>query len=286
MLVALGFIGVNVLLVGIASFLEGPVSRQLDAFRLGAALRVGGLLTAGIALLAGGDPRLPDLEPALAGLGIGLVLGVGSAFYCLALSRMASWLAASVANGYIAVTILLGVVVLGERLTWLTAAGLGLTLAGIVALSWRGSPNGDGSAHGRHHTLAVWPIIPYIVLVGIGAFLEKPVLDHLTALQLNLLNALGMAIVAVVAVAVRDRQLPTGSPALAGAGIGVLLSLGSIAYYLGLDRLPVSVAATLSNTSVLVTVALAVAFGHQALTLRQGIGAAITLAGVSVLAMP
>lgn len=287
MLVALGFIGVNVLLVGIASFLEGPVSRHLDAFRLGAALRVGGLLIAGIALLAAGDPRLPDLEAALAGLGIGLVLGIGSAFYCLALSRMASWLAASVANGYVAVTILLGVVVLGERLTWLTALGLGLTLVGIVALSWRSSPDGSGSAHGRHRTLAaVWPIIPYIVLVGIGAFLEKPVLDHLTALQFNVLNALGMAIVAVVAVAARDRQFPTGSPVLAGAGIGVLLSLGSIAYYLGLDRLPVSVAATLSNTSVLVTVALAVAFGHQALTPRQGIGAAITLAGVSVLALP
>jgi drug/metabolite transporter (DMT)-like permease len=285
MLVALGFIGAYVVLVGVASFLEQPLSRQLDAFRLGAALRLGGLLMAVMALFAGGDAVIPDLGPGLAGVGIGLILGIGSAFYCLALSGLAPWLAASVANGYVAVTILLGVVVLGEHLTWLVVAGLALTFAGIVALSWR-EPTDAGHRSARRSLTAVWPLGPYIVLVGVGVFLEKPALRSLTALQLNALTALGMAVVALAAVVARDRRLPTGSAARGASGVGLLLGLGAVGYYLGLERLPVSVAATLSNTSVLVTAALAVVFRHQVITLRQVVGAATTLIGVSLLTLP
>jgi len=285
MLPALAFIGANVVLVGVASFLEYPLSRQLDAFRLGAALRLGALILAVAALLAGRGPAIPDLWPGLVGIGIGLILGVGSAFYCLALAGLAPWLAASVANGYVAVTILLGVVVLGETLTWLAVAGLALTLAGIIALSWRQSSAADHRGV-RGSLAAVWLLGPYIVLVGVGAFLEKPALRSLTALQLNALTALGMAVVALAAVFTRDRRFPTGSAALGAGGVGVLLGLGAVGYYLGLAHLPVSVAATLSNTSVLVTAALAVVFRHQAITPRQIAGAAATLVGVSLLTIP
>jgi drug/metabolite transporter (DMT)-like permease len=285
MLVALGFIGTYVVLVGVASFLEYPLSRQLDAFRLGAALRLGALIMAVVALVAGRGPIIPELEPGLAGVGIGLILGVGSGFYCLALVGLAPWLAASVANGYVAVTILLGIVVLGEDLTWFVIAGLTLTFTGIVALSWR-EPTDVGRRSARRSLAAVWPLGPYIVLVGVGVFLEKPALRSLTALQLNALTALGMAVVALAAVVARDRRLPTGSAARGASGVGLLLGLGAVGYYLGLERLPVSVAATLSNTSVLVTVALAVVFRHQVITLRQVVGAVTTLVGVSLLTLP
>lgn len=284
MLTALAFIGASVVLGGVASFLEHPLSRQLDAFRLGAALRLGGLLLAGVALLAVGGPGLPSLTSSLAGLGIGLILGVGSAFYCLALGASAPWLAASIANGYIAVTILLGVAVLGETLTWLAVAGLALTFAGIVALSWR-TPDA-GESHGLRHSLAtLWPLGAYILLVGVGVFLEKPALGGVTALQLNALTALGMAIVAVAAVVVRDHRLPTGPAALSAGGVGLLFGLSALGYYLGLEHLPVSVAATLSNTSVLVTVALTVAVRREKITRPQVAGAVATLAGVSLLAL-
>jgi drug/metabolite transporter (DMT)-like permease len=128
-------------------------------------------------------------------------------------------------------------------------------------------------------------ISAYVVLVAVGVFLEKPALGSLTALQLNALTALGMAIVALAAVVARDRRLPTGSAALGASGVGFLFGLGAVGYFLGLDRLPVSVAVTLSNTSVLVTAALAVAFRHQAMHLRQVVGAATTLTGVSLLTL-
>jgi drug/metabolite transporter (DMT)-like permease len=95
-----------------------------------------------------------------------------------------------------------------------------------------------------------------------------------------------MASVGVAAVGVRDRRIPTGSAALATAGVGGLLGLGGVAYYLGLEELPVSVAAALSNTNVLVTMALAVLVRHQAMTFVQAAGAAATLAGVSLLVFP
>jgi drug/metabolite transporter (DMT)-like permease len=284
MLTALAFIGASVMLGGVASFLEHPLSRQLDAFRLGAALRLGTLILAASALMAARGPVAPSLNAGLAGLGIGLILGIGSVFYCLALSGMAPWLAASVANGYIAVTILLGVAVLGETLTWLTITGLALTFAGIVALSWR-KPDAADSEGLRRSLAAIWPLGPYILLVGVGVFLEKPALRGVTALQLNTLTSLGMAIVAVAAVMVRDRRLPTGPAALRGGGVGLLFGLSALGYYLGLEYLPVSVAATLSNTSVLVTVVLAIAFRHQAITRRQVAGAVATLAGVSLLTL-
>jgi drug/metabolite transporter (DMT)-like permease len=285
MLTALAFIGASVVLGGVASFLEHPLSRQLDAFRLGAALRLGTLFLAVGALLAARGPVVPSVKSGLAGFGIGLILGVGSVFYCHALTGLEPWFVASVANAYIAVTILLGVAVLGETLTWLTIAGLALTIAGIVALSWR---NPDAAAsHGLRRSLAaMWPLGPYVLLVGVGVFLEKPALSGVTALQLNTLTALGMAIVAVAAVMVRDRRLPTGFAALGTGGVGLLFGLSALGYYLGLEYLPVSVAATLSNTSVLVTVVLTVTFRHRAITRRQIGGAMATLAGVSLLTLP
>jgi drug/metabolite transporter (DMT)-like permease len=285
MLMALGFIGANVLLVGVVSFLEQPLAQKLDAFRLDAALRLGALVLAVVALVVGRGPVVSSLKAGLVGFGIGLILGVGSIFYCMSLSRMPAWLAASIANGYVAVTVLLGVTVLGETLTWSVAAGLALTLVGAVALSWQKPAEAGDRAANRSLAMA-WPLAAYIVLVGVGVFLEKPALRTLTALQLNAMTALGMASVGVAAVGVRDRRIPTGSAALAAAGVGGLLGLGGVAYYLGLEGLPVSVAAALSNTNVLVTMALAMLVRHHAITVVQAAGAAATLAGVSLLIFP
>jgi hypothetical protein len=56
--------------------------------------------------------RAPRLESGLASFGFGLGLGIGTIFYDVSLSRLPPWLAASVANGYVAETVLLGVAVL------------------------------------------------------------------------------------------------------------------------------------------------------------------------------
>jgi drug/metabolite transporter (DMT)-like permease len=93
-----------------------------------------------------------------------------------------------------------------------------------------------------------------------------------------------MAAVGVVAVLVRDRRPPLGASSLAAAaGVGLMIGLGGIAYFLGLAHLPVSVAATLGNAYVLVTTALAVVLRGQTLGRWQIAGAVATVAGVYLL---
>ncbi|MCC6313809.1 MAG: EamA family transporter [Thermomicrobiales bacterium] len=289
MLAALGFIGASIVLVGVVTFLEEPLAKELDAFRLDAALRLGALVLAVIALAAAPGVGLPAAGPGLAGVGVGLLFGVASVAYCFAIGSKSSWLVASISNGYVVVTVVLGVLVLGESLTLWVLGGLVLTLAGIVALSWRSPAKGHARTDNgglRQMVKAASPLGIFIVLTGVGAFLEKPMLGDLTPLQLNAAVATGMAAVGVAAVGARDRRVPTGKAALATAGLGVLLGLGAITYYLGLQHLPVSVAATLSNTYVLVAAALTVLFGHQRITLRQVAGAVSALAGATLLTLP
>lgn len=288
MLLALGFIGAYVVLVGIASFLEEPISRQIDAFRLDAALRVGALIMALAALVVSGAPFMPPLAPAAGGFGIGCIAGAASICYCIALAHTHAWLAASIANGYVAVTAALGLVFLGDPFGWPLAAGLALTVAGAVALSWRGSRATKSASDGMSLRTAL-PLVGYVLLAGTSSFLEKPALGGLTPLQLNALTALGMAAVGVAAVSVaasgHNRRRSAGRPALAAAGLGLMIGLGAVAYFLGLARLPVSVAAALGNTYVLVTTALSVVVRHEKLGRWQFAGALATIAGVCALSL-
>ena len=52
----------------------------------------------------------------------------------------------------------------------------------------------------------------YVVMIGVGAFLEKPALKGLTATQLNVLMGIAMTAVAVIALAVRGPRLPMTNP--------------------------------------------------------------------------
>ncbi len=135
----------------------------------------------------------------------------------------------------------------------------------------------------------------YIALVGVGAFLEKPALQQLAPLQLNALAALGMVAIGLGSVGIsrvdrhhwrRAGTLPeTRRLRRAALGIGVMIGAGSIFYYLALAHLPVSVAAALANTYVVVTVVLAVPVFHHPLTLRKAGGVLAMVTGVVLLTL-
>jgi drug/metabolite transporter (DMT)-like permease len=74
-----------------------------------------------------------------------------------------------------------------------------------------------------------------------------------------------------------------GASSLAAAGVGLMIGLGGVAYFLGLAHLPVSIAATLGNAYLLVTTALAVVVRGQTLGRWQIVGAVATVAGVCLL---
>jgi drug/metabolite transporter (DMT)-like permease len=124
----------------------------------------------------------------------------------------------------------------------------------------------------------------YVVLLGIATFLQKPALKTQDALQLNALTGIGLAAVSVAALAVGDRlRFPALESAGAGLGIGIMMGLGSLSYYLGLRYLPVSVAAPLAITYIAIPVVLSILFLHEPISVFKIAGIVLTVAGVLLL---
>jgi uncharacterized membrane protein len=286
---SLGYVAVYVALAGVASFLEKPAGRGFGAFQLNALIRAGSLAAAAVALLFDPGRRFPAASYLLAGLGIGLLTGAGSMLYCFALDYMPVSLVVTLSNLYIVITIVLGIVVLHEPVTVLKIAGLACIVAGVLALG-RSPPR---QAANPEASLARTPVQArgiaimgiYIVMIGAGAFLEKPALKGLTATQLNVLMGIAMTAVAVIALAVRGPRLPMTKRTLGVWGVGVMIGTASVFYFLGLRGLPVSAASAFSNTSVIVTVILSAVFLHQPVSRARSAAGALTLVGATLLAL-
>jgi drug/metabolite transporter (DMT)-like permease len=281
-------IGAYVLLLGVASFFERPVGKDFSAFELNVLIRGGGLVVGVAALVGVHGIDLPTPQLLLAGVGIGIIAGSASICYCLALDYLPVSVVVAVANLYIVVTILLGVAILHETITPLKIASLAVTLLGVLVLSY--SPGRHGVQPGKSVTKARLQLRPfailaiYVALVGISTFLEKPALEGLDATQLNALQGIGMGVVASIALAVRRGSLQPTRHALEGALVGAMIGVGSIFYFLGLQGLPLSIAAATSNAYMVVTILLSTLVLHEVLAWPKRIGIVLTLLGVTLLA--
>jgi drug/metabolite transporter (DMT)-like permease len=299
---SLGYVAVYVALAGIASFIEKPAGRGFGALQLNALIRAGSLAAAAVALAFARGLVFPAAGYLLAGLGIGLLTGTGSILYCFSLNYLPVSLVVTLSNLYIVITILLGIVVLYEPITVLKIAGLTCTVAGVLVLGQSparyathpeaGSASTSNTAHPKASSagtplqsrgLAIMGI--YVVLIGVGTFLEKPALKGLAATQLNALMGIAMMAVAGIALAVKGPRLPMSKRTLGGLGVGVMIGTASVFYFLGLRGLPVSVASATSNASVIVTVVLSAIFLHQPLGRARGAAIALTLLGATLLAL-
>lgn len=289
MISSLGFIAVYVLLAGVASFIEVPVGRGLGAYQLNVLIRVGSLAAAVVAAVGVHGLVLPTGGFAAAGLGIGLITGVGSIFYCVALKYLPVSIVVTLSNLYLVVTTLLGFILLHEPVTVLKLVGLGGTLAGVLLLArapTRYGVNPDpGPNSGMAPARALVMMGIYVIIVGVAAFLEKPALKGLDATQLNVLMAIAMTSVAGIALARQGPRLPMTKQTLGGLGVGGMIGIASIFYFLGLQNLPVTVAAASSNAYIVVTVALSTIVFHQPLTPARSGAIALTLIGVTLLAL-
>ena len=289
MSVSLGYVAVYVVLAGVASFIESPVGRGYGAFQLNALIRSGSLVAAVVALVIAHGFALPGARAALAGLGIGLLTGIGSFFYCFSLDYMPVSLVVTFSNLYIVITTVLGIVALGEDVTALKITGVACTVAGVVLLARAPARYGidrDAGSDEKAPTARAFVVMAtYVVIIGVGAFLEKPALHDLDATQLNGLMAIAMTAVAGVALAVKRTWLPMTRATLAGFGVGAMIGVASVFYFLGLEGLPVSAAAAISNAYIVITVVLSSIFLRQPLDRVRGLAIVLTLLGVTQLAV-
>jgi drug/metabolite transporter (DMT)-like permease len=72
---------------------------------------------------------------------------------------------------------------------------------------------------------------------------------------------------------------------LGALGVGAMVGVASVAYFLGLRSLPVSVAAAASNSYIVITVLLSALVLHQPMTKTRSGAIAITLGGVTLLGL-
>jgi len=279
---SLACIGAYVLLLGVASFVERPAGKGFNAFQLNVLIRGGGLVVGVAALVVIHGIGLPAPQLLLAGIGIGIIAGTASICYCLALDYLPVSVVVAVANLYIVVTILLGVAILHETMTPLKIASLATTLIGVLVLSY--SPGRHGVQPGKPATKYKLQLRPfailavYVALVGISTF------QGLDATQLNALQGIAMGVVASIALAVRGGSLQPTKHALEGALVGAMVGVASIFYFLGLQGLPVSIAAATSNAYMVVTILLSTLVLHEVLAWPKRIGIVLTLLGVTLLA--
>jgi len=285
-----GFIAVYAVLIAVASVIEVPIARGFASVQLNLLIRLGSLPVATVALVMVHGVSVPTGPPMLAGVGIGVLTGVGSIIYCLALIDLPLSLVVVLSNLYVVITFLLGITLLHEHVTALKIAGLFLTLGGVLLLA-----NPPSSRYAVHSAASVAKKAPparglllmggYVVIIGIGAFLEKPALRSLDATQLNGLMGVAMTAVALVAFAFERPRMPMSLRSLGGLGVGAMVGVASVSYFLGLRSLPVSVAAAASNSYIVIAVLLSTLVLHQPMTKARGGAIFLTLGGVMLLAL-
>lgn len=118
---------------------------------------------------------------------------------------------------------------------------------------------------------------------GIWAFLPKLTTRYVDPASAIVYHALGGLVVALVALAMLGFR-PAADPR--GVGLAVLTGVlgigGALAYLYAVLRGPVAVIATVTALYPVLTVALAAAFLHEPLTLRQALGVVLGLVAIAL----
>jgi drug/metabolite transporter (DMT)-like permease len=175
MMMSFGFIAAYPVLIAVASVIEVPIARGLASVQLNLLIRLGSLAVATLALVIVHGVSVPTGPPALAGLGIGVLTGIGSIIYCLTLIDLPLSLVVVLSNLYIVITFLLGITLLHEPITALKIGGLVLTFGGVLLLA-----NPPSSRYAVHSATSVAKKAPpartflvmggYVVIIGSGLF--------------------------------------------------------------------------------------------------------------------
>ncbi|MBC7669144.1 MAG: DMT family transporter, partial [Gemmatimonadaceae bacterium] len=180
-------------------------------------------------------------------------------------------------------TTILSVVLLGEKVRWKRALGIALTLSGAVVLMW--------SPHGFQLSPGLWFIVGSAFTGSLGAVMMKQT-GGVNPLQSQ--ASVGFTAVAPLA-ALSAVFEPGGLGLAAHAGwpfvAAVLFSalvvsvLGHTTYYGLIQRHEANLIAPLTLMTPLMTIGLGVLITHDHFDVRMGIGTALALVGVLIIAL-
>ena len=226
---------------------------------------------------------LPMPRPAWRIVAIALCLGGGSfALLFVGLQTTSPSAAAIVLQMGVPFTMLLSVLILGERIHWRRGLGIALTLVGVLIVTWR---------PGFSLSTGLWLVAASAFSGAAGAVLMKQV-DNVAPFRFQAwvglvsVTALGLASASVEQGQV-TAALAVGWPFLAAVLFTALIvSVGahSVYYYL-IDHYEANLLAPLTLMTPLATIGFGVWITNDHFDLRMAIGGGLAMVGVLIVAL-
>lgn len=264
---------------GVADFLGGIFSRRWPALSVLFVIEAGGLLAAGIIVLAARD-TFPDGEHVLYAVGAGLSGVTALGLFYTALSRGTMSIVAPISATGAIVPVAVGVVS-GDRLTALILTGLALALAGVMLAGREAEDEAAGETANRT-----------VILLALGAAAGFGVFFVLydTAADASVAWAILLArLPAVPAVGLvvwrRGLALPRGGDLLRLAGAAQLDCIATALYAAAITRGALSVVAVVGSLYPVATVLLARVILRERLRRVQAAGVVLAFVGVALVSV-
>ena len=226
---------------------------------------------------------LPMPRPAWRIVAIALCLGGGSfALLFMGLKTTSPSAAAIVLQLGVPFTMLLSVLILGERIHWRRGLGIALTLAGVLIVTWR---------PGFALSTGLWLVAASAFSGAAGAVLMKQV-DGVTPFRFQA----WVGLVSLIALGLASATFETGQWAAATAAgwpfaaavlfTALIVSVGAYSvYYHLIQRYEANLLAPLTLMTPLGTIGLGVLITHDHFDLRMALGGALAMLGVLIVAL-
>lgn len=227
---------------------------------------------------------LPMPRPAWRIVAIAMTLGGGSfALLFVGLRTTSPSAAAIILQLGVPFTVLLSILLLGERIHWRRGLGIALTLAGVLIVSW--GPQGVSLSAG------LWFVAASALAGAAGAVLMKQVKGVKPFRFQAWVGLISATVLGAMSFVLEDGQWSAagavGWPFTAAVLFTALVvSIGAHSiYYFLIGRYEANLIAPLTLMTPLGTIALGVLITHDHFDLRMGVGAALAMIGVLIVAL-
>ncbi len=267
---------------GSADFAGGLVTKRSSVLGVLLGVEGVGLVLVVAALLISGE-ALPPRDAVLYALAAGVcgVSALGFFYSGLAIGTMS--IVAPISASGAALPVLVGVLS-GDALSALVAAGLVVTMTGVILASLEATVEEETHEHTRSSRLSI--VLALCAALGFGGYfaLSDPAADFSVLWLLFFVRILGVAVLAVLVLA-RRTKLPVGRDRTLVAGAGVLdvsaTGLYGVAQTLG----ALSIVSVVGALYPVTTVLLARGFLGERLRTVQAVGVGLALTGVALIAL-
>jgi len=251
---------------------------------------LGGLLTAVLVLAWSGPGAVATLRPRVLAYLVTsclIAFGLGDSLFFESTRTIGLARALTISMIYPLFAAALALMLLGEPLTLRFVAGSVVTLAGLTIIVSENVP-GDEGAH-RHRSRGIGLALLAALAWAVGALLVKPALrdiDPLTAQAVRL--PIAAAILWLTPWArgtTRSLRTHARTAGLLIGALGALTAASSAMFVAGIKYAGVGIATVLSSTAPLFALPIGLVALGEPLTWRAVTGAALALAGISLLTL-